>query len=364
MRIELYRDPAVFTRLAVEWNALLEQSLTRVPFLRAEYLQAWWAHKGGGEWAQGELIIAIATDADGGLVGIAPLFATPNRQGRPALLLLGSVEISDYLDLIVRRADVDAFCAVLVERLLGDDMPAWEVLDLYNLPAASPTRAALGRLAQSKDWVATETRLEPVPAIPLPDDWEQYLNTRVEKKERQEIRRKLRRAEGGEDTVAWYVVDREAEAELEAFLQMMTHDPDKARFLTPIMRDQFRAAMRAAAQHGWLHLAFLTVNGEKAAAYLSFDYGNRLWVYNSAIEPRFNPFSPGWVLLAYLLQWCIRHKRAAFDFMRGGEDYKFRFGAVADYVYRLQLSRALPAEALGGEPACLMNEFERDFFPA
>ena len=107
----------------------------------------------------------------------------------------------------------------------------------------------------------------------------------------------------------------------------------------------------------------MEINGEKAAAYLSFDFGNRLWVYNSAIDPRFNALSPGWVLLGYLLRWAIENKRAAFDFLRGGEDYKFRFGAAAEKIFRVQVSRQLTLGDLGGEPACLRNEFEADFFP-
>jgi len=47
----------------------------------------------------------------------------------------------------------------------------------------------------------------PVPAINLPGDWETYLATMVEKKERQEIRRKLRRSEGSDDQVSWSMVD-------------------------------------------------------------------------------------------------------------------------------------------------------------
>lgn len=364
IQIELYRDASVFETLAAEWNALLARSVSRVPFLRAEYQAAWWANCGGGEWAEAELLVAVGRVA-GALVGIAPLFAARNRDGRPALLLVGSIEISDYLDVIAPPEQLADFLAALAARLTAPDVPAWEVLDFYNLPGTSPTRAALGRLAQNQNWAATETTLEPIPAIPLPNDWELYLNTLVEKKERQEIRRKLRRAEGGEDQVTWYVVGPEHDlaAEGEAFVNLMLHDPNKARFLTPAMRAQFTATMRAAAANGWLHLAFLTINGLKAAAYFSFDFGGRLWVYNSALDPRFNPLSPGWVLLAYLLKWCIENGRTEFDFMRGGEDYKFRFGAKADKIYRVQLSRELAPEALGGEPACLMNEFEKDFFP-
>lgn len=369
MQIELYRDPAVFETLRAEWNALLERAVTRVPFLRAEYQQAWWAGRGGGEWpAESELLIASARDEAGALVGLAPLFHARNREGRPALLLIGCIEISDYLDFIVARADAEAFCRALLQRLAAPDVPAWEVLDLYNLPANSPTRTALARAADALGWPASEQRLQPVPAITLPADFETYLATRVEKKERQEIRRKLRRAEGGEDRVRMALFDggpgQDVDALAERFMALMALNPDKAAFLTPAMRAQFRAIVRVMAANGWLRLAVLEVNGEPAAAYLNFDYGNRLWVYNSAIDPRFNALSPGWVLLAYLLQWAIQNGRQAVDFLRGDEDYKFRFGGVPGSIYRFQASRAAPLETLGGEPACMMNEFEADFFPA
>jgi CelD/BcsL family acetyltransferase involved in cellulose biosynthesis len=129
------------------------------------------------------------------------------------------------------------------------------------------------------------------------------------------------------------------------------------------MRAQFVDTLRAAAENDWLQLSFLEVNGEKAAAYLSFDFGNRLYVYNSAIDARFNALSAGWVLLGHLLQWAIENRRAAFDFLRGGEDYKYRFGGVAGKIYRVQISRQLSPAALGGEPPRLVNEFEADFFP-
>ncbi len=374
MEFELHRDAGVFAALHDEWNTLVEHGATQVLFLRAEYQAAWWTGRGGGEWPQAELLVVTARDAAGALVGIAPLFHAKNRDGHPALLLVGSIEISDYLDFIVARAAAAEFCTGLLVRLTAPDVPEWEVLDLYNVPATSPTRAALAQAAAARGWAAGEQLLQPVPVINLPADWETYLTTMVEKKERQEIKRKIRRAEGSDDRVTWYTVTgapaegeapaRDLEAEVDAFMTMMSHNPEKATFLTPAMRNQMRTIALALGQAGWLRLAFLEVNGEKAAAYLLFDYANRLWIYNSALDPRYNALSPGWVLLGYLLQWAIEHKRAAFDFLRGDEDYKFRFGAVAGKIYRVQVARVLPLEALGGEPACKMNEFEADFFPA
>ena len=40
-------------------------------------------------------------------------------------------------------------------------------------------------------------------------------------------------------------------------------------------------------------LAFLTVNGVEAAAYLNFDYDNRVLVYNSGNDPPIRPSESG-----------------------------------------------------------------------
>jgi CelD/BcsL family acetyltransferase involved in cellulose biosynthesis len=359
MNLELHRDPRAFAELQPEWNALLERSVCRAPFLRAEYQQAWWEHRGGGEWPQAELLLLAARDQAGRLVGVAPLFAAPNAERRPALLAVGSHEISDYLDLIVAHPDLDAFAAALLDRLAWPDMPAWQTLDLYNLPAASPTRAALTRAALARGWSAAERPLQQTPAIRLPSSWDAYLDM-MDKKERHELKRKLRRAEGSEDKITWRLAGRAA---LSAFLDMMALDSQKARFLTAAMRAQFDAVAAAAEREGWLQLAFLDVNGVPAAAYLNFDFGNRLWIYNSAIDQRFSGLSAGWVLLGFLLRWAIDNRRAAFDFMRGGEDYKFRFGATAGHVVRLQLSPALTVAELGGQPAAFRNDAEVEYFP-
>jgi len=104
-------------RLEPEWRELLSHSATRTPFQRHSYARVWWSTLGGGEWPQAELWLATARDSSGRLRGVAPLFFTENKAGRPALLLLGSVEISDYLDFIVSEEDSGAFATTLLEGL-------------------------------------------------------------------------------------------------------------------------------------------------------------------------------------------------------------------------------------------------------
>src|SRR3990172_4964357 len=118
------------------WNLLVEHSIADTPFSRHEYLSEWWKTLGGGEWKDGELVLVSATENDQ-IIGIAPLFIA-EYDGQRALMLLGSIEISDYLDLIVRAEDLPRFLSGLLDFLASSHAENWSGLDWYNLPDSSP----------------------------------------------------------------------------------------------------------------------------------------------------------------------------------------------------------------------------------
>jgi hypothetical protein len=305
--------------------------------MRHEYQRVWWEHRGGGEWPDAQLTLVSACE-DEKLIGIAPLFIA-EYDGRCALMLNGSIEISDYLDLIVRRDDHARFLYGLLDFLASRPTDTWRRLDWYNLHDSSPTLAALKAESTRRGWSHDEEMYRPTPRIPLGGSFDEYLG-RLEKKQRHEIRRKMRRAEESGRGVRWYISDmQDPEAEIDAFLKLMEHDQNKAKFLQEPMRSQMRSIIHAAHEGGWLWLAFLEIDGQRAAAALNFDYNNKLWGYNAGVDRAFMDLSPGWVLLAYTLQWCCENGRAEFDFMRGDEEYKYRFGAVNKYVMRVKVTR-------------------------
>ena len=344
MKFILHKD---FSEIdAATWNALVEQSIADTPFSRYEYLSKWWKTLGGGEWKNAELILISATENDQ-LIGIAPLFIT-EYDGQRALMLVGSIEISDYLDLIVREADLSRFISGLFDFLpfdasqgeLSSFADRWSALDWYNIPDVSPTLAALKAESERRGWTHHEEVYRPTPRIPLNGSFEEYL-ARLDKKQRHEIRRKMRRATEGEKNVRFYIVDgtEDIDAEINAFFDLMVQDPGKAEFLHPAMREQMMATFQSAHVHGYLWLAFLEIEGVKTAASLNFDYKNKLWGYNSGVSRENMELSPGWVLLAHTIQWCCNNGRYEFDFMRGDEEYKYRFGGVNKYVMRVRVTK-------------------------
>ena len=320
------------------WNTLVQQSIADTPFSRHEYLSEWWQTRGGGEWQNAQLVLVSASENDQ-LIGIAPLFIA-EYDAQQALLLVGSIEISDYLDLIVRAQDESRFLSELLDFLASSIAGNWSTIDWYNLPDDSPTLAALKAESEKRGWTYHEEIYRPTPRIALNSSFEDYL-AHIDKKQRHEIKRKMRRAAESDLNVRFQIVEKDTDIEpaMETFFHLMAQDPNKANFLHPAMHEQMTITIRAAYAQGYLWLAFLEVDGVKVAASLNFDYKNKLWGYNSGVSRAHMELSPGWVLLGHVIQWCCENGRHEFDFMRGDEDYKYRFGGVNRFVMRARVAK-------------------------
>lgn len=230
----------------------------------------------------------------------------------------------------------------MLEWLYSTDAPAWDILDLCNLPEVSNTYSTFAETLRARGVDVEVFQEDVAPQFALPRHYATYLQEQVDKKQRHEIRRKQRRAEREADTEFFMVGDAHClEAEVDDFiaLQRASRD-DKADFMTPEMRRFFNAIARVMYDAGLLRLFFLTIDGDKAATLFAFEYEGSLLLYNSGYDPDVHAqLSPGWVLLAYVIQYAIAVGCHTFDFMQGDEEYKYRFGSHDDKVMRMLVRR-------------------------
>lgn len=338
MQIEIIRDVDEWAALARDWNALLDSSHVRVPFLTYEFQRAWWDHLGGGEWTTAPLYTLVGRDAEGDIVGIAPLFRTQSAEGRWVLHFIGTHEIADFLDFIVRPQDHAAFMQAVLETLSADE--SWQSLDLYNLLDTSRTTEVLSSLTVEDSLDFKVSTLQPSPYIPVPTTLDSYIAS-LDSKQAHELRRKLRRAAKNPAMISIEIIKEQGQlpAALQDFFALMSQEADKNRFLTPPMRAQMEAVALAAFEGGWLQLFFLQVGDKRIAGYMNFDFDNCIWAYNAGFDSDFSELSPGWLIMGEMMRWSIEHGRKIFDFMRGGEEYKYRFGGTNRFVQRVTLSR-------------------------
>ncbi len=333
MYAQIISGDAVFDELAAEWDELAARGMTDTPFQKLAYQRSWWQNL---QPADSQLYSVAARTAEGSLAAVACLYLTSDG----SLRFNGCIEETDYLDLIAAAQDAYEGWETVFASLLSNDFPAWRHLELCNIPEASPTRTVLPDVAGRFGLTVAESTIEVCPVIELPISFEAYLGS-LDSKQRREIKRKLRRANGADAVLRVVNQDDDLAAAVDDFLALLQKSTfEKRDWLNEGRRALFQETAAAAQAEETLQLLFLEVDGQKAAALFNFDYGGRVWVYNSGLDPDlFSALSPGVVITAWSIELAIEQGCEAFDFLRGDEAYKYRFGAEDTAVYRLQIVR-------------------------
>jgi Acetyltransferase (GNAT) domain len=358
------------------WEALADRNPRVTPFSRWAFQRAWWDAYASEAHDQ-TLVVVDPRTADprkpgADLVAIAPLMhrhevepsdaltRTRIRHGRETSLtpvpptakavFMGASYHADYATFLTDPADApavaDAVAEQLSEREGGAELP-WDVVDLRRLrcgdPVADGLAVALGRREAPCGWTLNVEREDVCPVLTLPDgiDFEGYLDT-LSKKQRHEIRRKIRRAEAAGQIEL--TESRDPLADLPGFSELHqkrwgaeglfppTPGGERSRLFLRRMFEEFGA-------NGMLPLSLLSVDGRRIAAGLHFDDGQTLFFYNAGIDPDARALSPGILLAAWYVKAAIALGRRRLDFLRGDEPYKYEWGAVDEPIQRILVRR-------------------------
>lgn len=346
MRITLYEHEDVLRGHRAEWDELLTDSAANQIFLTSEWQSTWWE-----AYQPGQLWVLVVHDEGGRWMGLAPWFIDTSPDGRRTMHTVGCVDVTDYLDVVARRGrETEVFEAIA--GWVATHTDAFDEILLCNIPETSLALRGMSDAVEARGLASTVRLQEVCPIVTLPDTFASYLDG-LNKKNRHELRRKLRRAA---DEASWYIVgpEHDLDEELAHFMTLMAASSEqKAAFLRDARNRRFFELMAPLmAERGWLQLAFLTVRGERAAAYLNFTYDRRVLVYNSGLAPlAYGHLSPGIVLLSRLIEHAIEQGYHTFDFLRGDEPYKYDMGGRDTGVYQLMItapgSEAEPELAAG-----------------
>jgi CelD/BcsL family acetyltransferase involved in cellulose biosynthesis len=341
MRVEVFTAVSAFQDLRAEWRQLLAQLPFQSVFFTPEWQETWWRHFG----ATRQLHLLTVRSSDGMLQGLVPLMSSPGIEGTSRLELLGDLELCDYLDVLMAPAQQHEVGHAVVEYLIGNGGEEVEVC-LQNLSQHSSTFAVFQDCLLHSGLTVEVEQIETCPTVLLPSEWEAYLAL-LRGKDRHELRRKLRRAEAAarlEYRVTSAAAQLDEDINTFVTLHRMSQQDAKQGFMTPEKEAFFRAMARQLWPQGWLELAFLYADGEPIATLCCFAYGSTYAAYNSGYHPAYGDLSAGIVLFAERIRTAIARGFTAFDFMRGDEPYKYRFGATDRPLYQLLARTACPVQ--------------------
>jgi CelD/BcsL family acetyltransferase involved in cellulose biosynthesis len=350
-RIVITHDRGELDRLRILWTHVHNRSANESIFMTWEWVNTWWTHFGEDH----KLWILLAYD-NLRLVGIAPLmevgrrpenysaqFATRFRE----LRFIGGTADYDHLDFLVERGAeervIPAFLNALLER-----KTQWDILHLSNIPSSSKTLEILRNFPAS--WEETDRSLCPV--VNLPSDWEVFLQSLSsgKRKEQRRFQRQLDAAYPGR----WTMRTVKSAADLPGTLDNLftlherkweAHGKQGA-FGTPREQAFHRAIARDFLASGWLRLHRLEIDAKVAATIYSFQYRGRSYDFASGMNFSVESLSPGQVLTEFALREAIQDGVREYDFLRGSEEYKFRWGALphGDISLRWVMSRRAQIE--------------------
>lgn len=306
---------------AGEWERLLATNETASAFSNRAVHEAWWI----GYGAETTDISLAVYDAAGVLFAYLPLMLRPD-----GVRYMGATYHIDYATVLLdlTSAEITSVVDALVGHLYAD--PA--TLDLRRLRRADRAHALLmSALAANTTRTATTTVEEPAPAIDLTNitTFDEHLE-RIDKKDRHEIRRKVRRGEGAGVTIT---AKQHAVDDLAEFIKLhrarwghhgLFTDDEKGARDEAFMRELFARAPKdlitiAVARN-------LEFGAFAAGLFLRDATGLRYW--NAGGELAARSLSPGILLFAHGLQMAIAEQKQTFDFLRGNEGYKYEVGAA------------------------------------
>lgn len=277
------------------------------PFVHQDLLETWWRHRGG----KGEVCILDSGE------GLVPLWMWDGN-----LRFIGEEELIDYHSPLGTGTDE------LIAGFVRELEPGTE-LRFDSLPQEAAGIVSRGLAAAG---VPTEpVRHEVAAVLDLPASYEDWLSS-LGRKERHEVRRKLRRFE---EAGGLPKPERNGTPEaVRVFCELHRKaGGEKGEFMTAEMEAYFTSLHEHA---GGVVDILSGPQGAPVAAAFGFEDDAAYYLYNSAYEPAASSLSPGIVLLSALVRRAIHTGRQTFDFLKGDEDYKFRHGARPRPLYEIR----------------------------
>ncbi|HET6437315.1 MAG TPA: GNAT family N-acetyltransferase [Anaeromyxobacter sp.] len=318
LRVEMRESPSRLAELSDEWRLLFASAGEPNPFLSFEWLDRWWRSFGGGR----RLRVLEARDAAGRLCGaLALMSGGALRPGRRWQLLGNGLCGADGLDALVAGPGATRARAALWEAAL--DAPGWDLYDLEDLPAGSPSLRLLHELAAWRGIESKVARRFACPGFALRGSFEGHLFT---VRRRETFRRRVRwleRQPGFRIEVATAEEAGEAMRDLLRLHRLRWEAEGGSYGIPPGPAEAFHLALAPAfAARGWLRLYRLFLGGEAIAAVYGLELGRRFYYYQSGYHPAWAARSPGVVLLGRTIEDAFARGLTDYDFLRGEEAYK------------------------------------------
>jgi CelD/BcsL family acetyltransferase involved in cellulose biosynthesis len=331
MSVNILHTASEVNSIAADWRELWEDCPNATPFQRCEWMLPWIE-----VFAPDNLRVLEIRNGDQ-LIGLAPLLIYQRDSVR--VLALAGGGVSDYLDALVHPAFLDEALSAILQSI--DDFGSeWDIAEFTDLPPLSP----LLRLGNARVQVPHDV----CPVLPIPEGALQISDFVPARQLRnlRNSRHRLSRVGGG--SVERATASTAAEF-LDALIQLHSARWNSSGLPGVLsssrLREFHRWALRGLLPGAVVRLYGLRCAGRLIAALYAVFERSTVYFYLQGFDPEFAWYSPGAQLIAAVIEEALREGKQQLDFLRGGESYKYAWGARDRLTSRLTYSGAYGSPA-------------------
>ena len=328
-------DEEEFGRYREPWNNLLDAARSESFFLKWEWAYTFWESI---DKKDAELQVWLCHDGQQ-LVGIAPFYSystTYMKVPVRKVAFLGDRVASDYMDVIAKPGYEEICCREVLHRLRYKSPIAYDVLDLDGVCNDSN----LYRYLETGRDAIKDIQLLPsfdCPRTLLDTSFDKYISG-LSASTRYALRRKHRKfeRESGRIIIENTDLSRNPEMLSELFdLHRKRWDAleGKTSTFSTRYRESFNNRLLQRLAEGDGFFSCMSIDNKPVSILYIFTYKNNAFFYQNGWNPLFESYGVGLLNIQQAIRHAIEAGYKSFDFLRGEEEYKYKFCGESRTAY-------------------------------
>lgn len=322
MKIDCISDIDALEKIKDNWEKIYSRDAKATVFSSYAWMSAW-IKKNKDPWC----VLSFKDEAE----DTYSAFLVLGCKGQK--IYMGGNRMADYTNFLclpeIEEIAVKSFAQYILKKMKWLTLEFRDVLDPRLKIFANVFRNNKCDVSIEKDIVC--------PYIELPPDWQTYLDKVISKKIRKKIKRCNKKALNG-DFRFEYINDKNYVEQID-----IVHSIWEKRWFDngDNGKRQRKEIFRSCYLMKKLWSVVIYYGQTPVAGNLCFIEGKNktLSAYISGYEDEYKKYSLGTVTETLAIKYAIENKYEIYDFLRGGESYKYWYGAKNKYNYKLYVER-------------------------
>jgi CelD/BcsL family acetyltransferase involved in cellulose biosynthesis len=308
------------------------------PMRRPEWLLGWWEVYAR---PQDQLHIMLVMDAEGTLVGLAPLYLE-NSGAYATFRILGARDSCTHHNNWLSAAGWEARVGEEVGRFLLQCRQDWQRLLFEAVDADADALHATMAYLNAHGCLGHRREINNCWTISLPDSWDDYLQmlSRSLRKRCRKLQRQF--FDSGRIRIRRVAGEADLQEGFEVLLKLHAARWGSDRQPLGVFSDRkFRSFHERVAKtllaDGQLRLAWLECNDRPIAVEYQFVDTEAVYAYQAGLDLSADEYAPGKLSMMAAIQFAITRGCQSFDLLRGNEPYKSNWRALPTACHDLRV---------------------------